>query len=97
MFSFLGPSLTQKSIDEEGFGMFPVVPSSYSGPPQLQITCFVLYSKDETLESAGSLVVRSVLQPFEESAFTMFSKAAPVTADEGLYFHANFNEGSYIC
>jgi hypothetical protein len=24
----------------------------------------------------GSLVVRSVLQPFEESAFTMFSKAA---------------------
>ena len=26
--------------------------------------------------SLGSLVVRSVLQPFEESAFTMFSIAA---------------------
>ncbi|GAQ80068.1 oligosaccharidyl-lipid flippase family [Klebsormidium nitens] len=28
------------------------------------------------VEKLGSLVVRSVLQPFEESAFTMFSKAA---------------------
>lgn len=96
MFSFLVPSLTQKSVDEQGFGMFLVVLTSYSVPPQLQITYFVLYVKDGPLESAGSLVVRSVLQPFEESAFTMFSKAAPVTADEGLYFQTNFNEGSYI-
>lgn len=29
MFSFLVSSLTQKSIDEEGFRMFSVVPSSY--------------------------------------------------------------------
>ncbi|KAG6553131.1 hypothetical protein Mapa_005190 [Marchantia paleacea] len=33
------------------------------------------------VDNLGSLVVRSVLQPFEESVFTMFAKASDVSAD----------------
>ncbi|KAL3701074.1 hypothetical protein R1sor_019096 [Riccia sorocarpa] len=37
------------------------------------------------VDNLGSLVVRSVLQPFEESVFTMFAKASSIPADEDLH------------